>query len=356
MKKTVSVRPHLTALSLGLALSWLAVGQNAGDQPKPTTPPAPTATTPAPRSETPHYDLDIENGVLKISPAFASHFQNATGITATLANVVEMLRLMHDSANIVLSPSVGDITISDLKLKGVNLEDELDALRVASGDQFIWTHGAPATKSAAIIDPNTGLPVPPPEQSSAFYSLVPNPAARPATNQHGVEVFNLGPYIKQQKDANQARDEVVQMIAQAVDFANQGQSPAMRPNFQYFPGGQLLIVAGPPEVLDVARKVVRALTGEAIPEPAPMRGTGYGFGGMGGGMMGGYGGAMGMGGMGMMGGGMMGGGYGGGVGGPDNSPESRMRARYGIPSPQGAGPTNEIVPNVPKSAEPAPKR
>ena len=343
--------PHFSpvaVLALGLALTSLPVGLNAEDQSQPAAPPKPAAEAaplPPGYAAAPHYDLEIVKGVLHLNPALSKKYRIGEAVPATLTTVVDVLRFMHDGANlesganIVLAPSLAEITISDLKVKGLNLEEELEALRVASGDRFLWTRGAPETQGR-------------------FYSLVPNPNAALASGRSNLEVFNLGSLHKQEKDAKEAIAQLTAIIEDAIKFANpdpSGSGEAV--HFQFYPDAQLLIVTGGPDVLEVARKVVRAATGEPVPEPTPSRGNGFGgmgmgggmggMGGMGGGMMGGgvggagfgngaVGGSGGYGGGGSMSGGM--GGFGGGGGGSVGS--------------AGAAPSG----SPPKPAEPAPKR
>jgi hypothetical protein len=317
---------------LTLAATSFAFGLNAGDQPPAAPlPPGYTAQgapTPTAEAAAPHYDLEIVNGVLHVGPALSKHYRNGVVGPATLTTIVDVLRLMHEG-NIVLSPNLKEITISDLKVRGLNLEDELEALRVASGDRFLWMRGAPQGRPAAI-DPATGLPVtsPPPGD---FYSLVPNRDAPAWSGRSNLEVFNLGSLYKQEKDAGVAIAQLTDIIRDAIKLANPDPSgPGEAVHFQFYPDAQLLIVTGGPDVLEVARKVVHAATGEMVPEPASRRGTGFGMGGGMGAMPG----------MGGMGGGMMGGGVGGGGFGSGGN---------GSVGPAGA------LPSPPKSAEPAPR-
>ena len=55
--------------------------------------------------------------------------------------MVELLRERHDGANLVLSPGLPRIKIMNLKLRATSLEQELEALRVASGNKFMWGDG-----------------------------------------------------------------------------------------------------------------------------------------------------------------------------------------------------------------------
>jgi hypothetical protein len=56
-----------------------------------------------------------------------------------LGNVVDVLRDRYTNANIVMSPGLAKLRISDLKLRAGHLADELEAIRVASGGKFEWT-------------------------------------------------------------------------------------------------------------------------------------------------------------------------------------------------------------------------
>jgi len=275
----------LAVLGLGLALASLALAQNA---PTPAPPAAPLP--PGYEAAGPKYDIEIVNGLLKPNPALSKHSVNPSGVPATLTTVVEVLRKLNEGANIVLAPNLTEINIGDLKIRGLDLESQLEALRVASGDRFLWMRGAPSARTA--IDPSTGLPVSPsPSNDSQFYSLVPNRDAAPTAASSNFEVFNLGPYLRQrgeEKGKDQALRELLSVIQESKELVNQGLPSETKPvHCQFFPGAQLLIVTGDPQGLDVARKIIRAATGE--PEAGPGRGTGFG-GGFGGGMSGGGGG------------------------------------------------------------------
>ena len=291
---------------------------------------------------------------MHLNPALSKQYRSAQAVPATLSTIVDVLRLMHEGDNMVLSPNLKEITISDLKVKGLNLEDELEVLRVASGDRFLWMRGAPQGRPAAI-DPATGLPVvSPPPGDGQFYSLVPNPNAPSASGRSNLEVFNVEPFVRREKDTTVAIAQLSDIIHSAIGLANLDQSGSGENMLrcQFYPGAQLLIVTGGPDVLEVARKVVRAATGEPVPEPGMMRGNGFGGGSgmMGGGMGGGMGPMPGMGGMGggMMGGGVGGTGFGHGASGGAGGFGGGSGGSVGSAGASSSG-------NPPKPAEPAPR-
>ena len=105
---------------------------------------APAAVTAAKAG---NYDLEIKDGQL-LRP---------TGkVEATLANVIDALRDRYTEANIVLSPGLANLKIADLKLRASGLGEELQAVRVASGEKFEVI--GPSFQPEQM-DPKTGLPI-----------------------------------------------------------------------------------------------------------------------------------------------------------------------------------------------------
>ena len=97
------------------------------------------------------YNLEILDGKLLLNNLrdrvdINSTFGSGTlsTIPATLSNVVTVLRELHTEANIVMEPSLGTLTIGDLKIRSthgdeeIQLREELLALTVASGSRFHW--------------------------------------------------------------------------------------------------------------------------------------------------------------------------------------------------------------------------
>ena len=263
---------------LAACLSAGSLRLDAGEKPSPTRP----GTAPGPASATAsEYTLEIVNGKLSLAQPKAQGTLNkrpATGegaSVATLINIVDLLRDLHAEANIAMSPELANVKIADLKLRATSLDDELEALRVASGDKFIWMKPG----IMATVDPATGLPstpTPAPSQTT-LYSLMPN-ESKAAVAKHTVEVFNLGPYLQRKGTARDSSIKEIEQIILATlrqvkgdDFGDDA------PTYQFHSGANLLIVIGRPEVLELARKVVSALDEQASP------GGGSGGGGGGGG-------------------------------------------------------------------------
>ena len=113
------------------------------------------------------YDLEIENSTLRLGDRAKE--------LAKLGSIVRLLRDKHPEANIAMAPELGEIVIPDLKLRAASVDDELEALRVASGDKFVWrTFNNQAQLKLFTLQP-----------SEQF--LRASPAPRPTQ----VEVFNM---------------------------------------------------------------------------------------------------------------------------------------------------------------------
>ena len=309
-----------SAALLGLAATLPFARTRAQEQPK--SPEAAPAAQPAGKvhSGSP-YQLKIERG---------SIVRNGQEIEPTLANAVEVLRDLWSNVSIVLAPEVSRVKLGDLKLRSVNdVSEALEALRAASGYRFEWR------------------PIPSPGRSagaSDLYVLDLGAHTEPfQRSRRMMEAFNLSRYIESHSEdwkgdkvryINETLSEITKTVAETMYSVMEGQeAPDEQPRLQYHEGTGLLIVTGPPEAIEVARKIVTALTGQPSPVdrlerlhfgaegeanqgPAQERFRGYGFpggGGMGGGGSGmGWGARMGGFGGGMGGGGMGGGGFGGG--------------------------------------------
>jgi hypothetical protein len=225
----------------------------------------------------------------------ASSQHDATRLPATLRNVTDYLVELFP-ANVVLAPTLGNIEIGNLKLVGFRWESALEALRIASGNQFVWT----VRESPSETDPTTGMPSRPASRDeTALYVLEADPEGARRSVSGVVEVFNLAGYLQGKDPAQvpEALKEVELILAQSLEqvrgrsgFA--GSEPA--PSIRFHEGASLLVLVGTAEQVDVARKIILALPG-TVPSQAGM-GTGYGAGvagsttGMGGGGFGGVGG------------------------------------------------------------------
>ena len=196
-------------------------------------------------------------------------------VPATLVNIIDVLRDLHAEANLAMAPELANVKIANLKLRATSLDEELEGLRVASGERFVWTR----PEAMAAVDPTTGLPTVPARGQSALYSLMPNESGRAAVTRRTVEVFNLGPYLQRKGAARDSSiNEIEQIILATLRQIKGDDSADEAPSYQFHSGANLLIVIGQPEALEVARKVLNALEGEAN---GPGGGGGGGRGGVG---------------------------------------------------------------------------
>lgn len=242
-------------LSSALTVALLASSAQAGEKAKAAV-------------DTSGYDLVIAEGQLVNGPKGT--------VEATLANVADALREIHPGANLVLSPGLSKVRLADLKLRGSKLPDELEALRIASGEKFDWVGpGSPGPNMASpsAIDPATGLPQAGADPNVGLFILR-EPMPTPQTHRM-VEAFNLDPYLewlRSKQDpkgpAQSGRDDQIQkslediqtIVIETIDKLRQDRaSSGDMPNFQFHRGANLLIVIGTTEAVDVARRIVMAL-------------------------------------------------------------------------------------------------
>jgi hypothetical protein len=213
----------------------------------------PSAEAPKEAASGQSWELDIAGGNL------LRH--DGKKVPATLGVVIGYLRDLYP-ANVVLAPGVGEIKVMDLKLASFKWETALEALRVASGDAFVWNR-RPENPGAPSIDPTTGVPVPVVSSSSDdLLVLTPNEAGPASRSRRVVEVFNLSGYLHGQNPAkvNENLDKIMQAVSETLSLLHEG-SPAESagPRFKYHQSSALFIVIGSPEEVEVARKIVLAL-------------------------------------------------------------------------------------------------
>ena len=205
------------------------------------------------------YDLEIKDGQL-IRP---------TGkVDATLANVVDALRDRYTDANIVVSPELAKLKIADLKLRAGRLAEELEAVRIASGEKF-EVQGPSGPNPP--MDPNTGLPLAGAINLDRGLFVLRETRPQPE-KQRVVEAFNIGPYLewlrRQPRDQGQTvdpTDKAMQEITTILDDTLsrlEGDSPNIdHPSWQYHRGATLLVLIGRHDSIEVARKIINALPG-----------------------------------------------------------------------------------------------
>jgi hypothetical protein len=192
-----------------------------------------------------------------------------------LATVADALRDIWPEANIVLAPEVANLQVADLKLRSPrDLGEALEALRVATGYRFEWRKGMPG--AGGMTDPATGLPTALPKQparESSLYVLDLGIDAQGHPLERArrmVEVFNLGGYLDHlqahdPKEVDQTLVEIDGTVIETQGGLRGGNVPENdRPHFQFHRSTRLLVVTGPPDAIEVARKVVGALTGQPI--------------------------------------------------------------------------------------------
>jgi len=259
MKNRVLPQSFVTAATLLAAFIICAPLVPAADKPAPA----------AADSEPAGYALEIENGKL------VRNSGDGRNREATLDNVLDVLRDNYTHANIVMAPGLAKVKIADLKLRALQLPEELEAVRVASGYKFEWhgpgdnlvAGGVQLGSESAAVNPATGLPVSPGEAASQFNAglFVLREPVPTTENSRMVEVFNLSPYLerlhKNDSDVATHLNQIEGIIGETLKGLDQGDS-AHSPTYQFHSGANLLVVIGTKEEIDVTRKVVRALLGE----------------------------------------------------------------------------------------------
>jgi len=269
MKTHIMFRRALTALAFAAVLALPPAPAAAQTNATPRRQRNDAAPGPAFASAPDQFELEIEHGGLKIKAG-----PNVVGTDAAdLETIVKLLRKKHPEANIAMAPELARVMVADLKLHapygGQDLDDilreDLEALRVACGGNFIW--------KAKQLSNNGGAP--------ALYTLEPSdqflkeqaPAKSPQ-----VEVFNFTSYFADLRRTEAARltnsgpmgeagfknlqedtiDKTKDIIRETVEtFAGPSKL-----NFQFHQGAKLLVVTGPPDEIAVAKKVIIAMIGE----------------------------------------------------------------------------------------------
>ena len=247
MKTDVMFRRVLTVLGFAAALALPAGPARA------QSPAAPQAMREDPRragqppsSAPAQYDLEIENSMLRLGDRAKE--------LAKLGSIVRLLRDKHPEANIAMTPELGEIVIPDLKLRAASVDDELEALRVASGDKFVWrAFDNQAQPKLFTLQP-----------SEQF--LRESAVSRPTQ----LEVFNMTSYFARQANAPANEAALADYKGKIIDdsreiISNTVQWACPRSGFiqlQFHPGANLLVVVGTPDSIEVARKIINAMIGQ----------------------------------------------------------------------------------------------
>jgi len=227
------------------------------------------------RKETSPYDLEIKDGLLVWSGP--PRKDNAKQLPANLQNVVALLRELHPEANFAVSPRVAGTDIADLKMRTSSVEEKLEAVRIASGSEFLWNKA-----QATPMQPDAGQLVM--SGGKAILTLYVLDALQ-TTAKSGlqVEAFNVNTYIKafntypspgKPEDAKEEnpQERVEQIKRMALETVNDYETVSMTlnkskarslrsPSIRFHPGANLLVIIGEPEAVAVAAKVIGALPG-----------------------------------------------------------------------------------------------
>jgi hypothetical protein len=215
------------------------------------------------------YDIEISDGVLTWNGA--KRKDNANRVPATIKNVVDLLREQYPDANFVMSPAVGDYSLTELKLRSSSVVGALEALSVASESFLRWRVMAPPS----ALDPATGLPkspaAPTGENGQILYVLEVERNSAPKQANLQVEAFNISNYLGGGSDEDQERrmaqiekmvHETVDQYSEIVRQALNNRTKAMSaPSIRFHRGANLVIIIGEPEGVAVAAKVIGALPG-----------------------------------------------------------------------------------------------
>ncbi len=237
-----------------LAVGWVCLPWVLLADQKVLSPPSATTDTKAAG-----YDLEIEEGQL-IRPGGR--------VGATLATVVDSLRDRYAEANIIIAPGLEKLKVADLKLRAGRLGEELEAVRVASGDKF-EVQGPVAPN--LLMDPNTGLPLGGGVKLNAGLFVLREPRPTPETRRI-VEALNIRPYLDwlqskgpglldQHRDEDNAMSNIVQIISDTLRSFKGENDTVEQPSFQFHRGATMLVVIGSIESVEIARKIVNALPG-----------------------------------------------------------------------------------------------
>lgn len=210
------------------------------------------------------FDITITDGVLT---------HNGEQTDATLENVIDVLRDRHPNANIIVAPDVPRITVGNLKLRASNLEQELEALRIASGERFQWS-GPPGPQVDLLnLSPDPAMPIQ--DHDQLLYVLRAAPEMGPG--QLLVEAFSLGGYFaslaqsgdekKNQMLIEEKIQELERMVNETVaiyrelDEEMHGRAASCKASvhMRFHRGANLVILIGDPRSIEIAAKVIGAL-------------------------------------------------------------------------------------------------
>lgn len=229
-------------------ISLPLLGAGAGTPEKSSANASPPVVAKAP--STPNLDLDIVDGGFEDKPG--------NRVPATIANLAGWLREKAPGINLVLSPTAGEMTVNNLRLRSASVADFLQALNIATDGQV------------------QGRPL---GASERAYALMGRPHDSPPDRT--VEVFNLSPYLRtipmpapapntsappaaEEKDRERRIFEAVENVSciikeTSLNLERETGKKEEPLSIKFHPGANLLVVIGTPHQMAVAQKVVTAL-------------------------------------------------------------------------------------------------
>ena len=231
--------------------------------------------------EGPQFDLEVSNGRFVLSPG------QTNGPIATVGNLIKRVQELDPNVNIILSPGVADVALTDFRLHAVTLPRVLTTLPGLTGNRVGLTEsfagrgrggrGSLASTGSVYM---VGF-----VDANVFYGGggggVGFANTRPVRQ---VEVFNINNYLNTLKpprpDPASATERAVTMngvqsieelIAQTLgSLLNQSPlNAADRPDYFFHEGTGLFVVVGSPQAIDVASKIISALPGSRFSPARP---------------------------------------------------------------------------------------
>lgn len=220
------------------------------------------------------FDVQIEDGQLSLAPlkgrVEVNDFKLGAGaqpadissVPATIANLAKYIGAADTNGNINVSPSAAEIQINDLKLRGADVAEVLDAVSTATDGAVRGTGGFDRSDGRYDCAFQTGFQF----QNGGFPMF-----GRPQNPPRTVEVFNMSGYIRSLPLTKPPPEAVVQRKIDDIDglvrdtmrkLHQDDPKPPPMPEFNFHTGTGLLIVIGSPEAIEVTRKFVNALPGQ----------------------------------------------------------------------------------------------
>lgn len=214
------------------------------------------------------FDLEIADGQLSLAPlkgrVDVNEFTlgpgaqpaNIESVPATIANLAKYIRAADTNGNINVSPSAAEIQIKDLKLRGADVSEVLDAVYDATDE---------AVRGTGSFDRDG--------RYDCVFHVAQFQFGSRQTPTRTVEVFDIRGYISfvglgatnKEEEIHEKLDQLQGLIIGTLMELHQGDSkPPDQPSFNFHKGTGLFIVVGSPEAIDVTRKFVNALPGQAM--------------------------------------------------------------------------------------------